>query len=324
MVDRNTLFAQLPRPLASTDLPGIGAAQRGKVRDSYVIDGRRLIVTTDRISAFDRVLGTIPFKGQVLNTVTAFWFERTAGLVPNHMVAVPDPQVMEVLDCTPMPVEMVVRAYLTGSTSTSIWTHYEKGVRTFCGNALPEGMRKHEKLPAPILTPSTKAEHGDHDLSVSRDEILEMGRISEEDFDEIARMSFALFEFGQEHCARNGLILVDTKYEFGRTRDGRIVVIDEVHTPDSSRFWQASTYRERFEAGRDPDGLDKEYVRVWLKGERGFTGDGAIPDIPDDILVEAAARYIAACEQITGEAFVPDVRDPAARIRASLGLGGGR
>lgn len=322
MVDRDLLFAQLSRPLAETSCEGLGAVARGKVRDSYVSSGRRFIVTTDRISAFDRVLGTIPFKGQVLNRVAAFWFERTRAEAPNHMIGCPDPAVMEVLDCAPLPVEMVVRAYLTGSTSTSIWTHYAKGVRSFCGNALPDGMRKHQKLERPILTPSTKAEHGDHDVSVSREEILAMGRIPAADFDEIARMSFALFEAGQRHCAANGLILVDTKYEFGRAPDGRIVVIDEVHTPDSSRFWQAGTYEARLAVGKEPEGLDKEYVRVWLKEQRGFTGDGPIPEIPDEIRVEAARRYIAACEQITGEPFVPDAEEPGARIARNLGLGG--
>jgi phosphoribosylaminoimidazole-succinocarboxamide synthase len=324
MVDRDVLFAQIERPLVETTIPGLGPVSRGKVRDSYVRDGRRFIVTTDRISAFDRVLGTIPFKGQVLNRVAAFWFERTRELVPNHMVGCPDPAVMEVLDCEPLPVEMVVRAYLTGSTSTSIWTHYAKGVRAFCGNVLPDGMTVHQKLERPILTPSTKAEHGDHDISVSREEILAMGRIPAAEFDEVARMSFALFAAGQRHCAANGLILVDTKYEFGRTRDGRIVVIDEVHTPDSSRFWQAATYESRRAAGQEPEGLDKEYVRVWLKKERGFAGDGPIPEIPAEIRVEAARRYIAACEQVTGERFVPDTAEPNARIARNLGAGGAR
>ena len=323
MVDRDALSAQLSRPLTETSFAALGPVSRGKVRDSYVAGGRRFIVTTDRISAFDRVLGTIPFKGQVLNRVAAFWFERTRGIAENHMIGCPDPAVMEVVDCTPLPVEMVVRAYLTGSTSTSIWTHYQKGARVFCGTPLPDGMRKHQKLARPILTPSTKAEHGDHDVSASREEILAMGRIPAAEFDEIARMSFALFEAGQRHCAANGLILVDTKYEFGKTRDGRIVVIDEVHTPDSSRFWQAATYDARFAAGEEPEGLDKEYVRVWLKSERGFTGDGPIPEIPGEIRVEAARRYIAACEQITGEAFVPDAEEPLSRIARNLGLGSG-
>ncbi len=321
MVSKEKLTAGLKRTLYKTEFSGFDNRMQGKVRDSYVRDGRRFIITTDRISAFDRVLGTLPFKGQILNRVAAFWFEQTRERVPNHMVGTPDPQVMEVLDCTPMPVEMVVRAYLTGSTSTSIWTHYKNGVRVFCGNEIPDGMRKHEKLSAPILTPSTKAEEGDHDVSVSREEILAMGKISAEEFDTIAKFSFELFDFGQKHCAERGLILVDTKYEFGKTPDGRIVVIDEVHTPDSSRFWQAATYAERLDAGQDPQGLDKEYVRVWLKKEQGFTGDGDIPPIPDEVRVEAASRYIQACQQITGESFEPNEEDPMQRIAANLGIG---
>jgi phosphoribosylaminoimidazole-succinocarboxamide synthase len=236
------------------------------------------------------------------------------------MVGNPDPQVMEVEDCEPMPVEMVVRAYVTGTTSTSIWTAYKNGSRVFCGNELKDGMRKHQKLEEPILTPSTKAEHGDHDISMSREEILAMGRISAEEFDTMAQMSVKLFTFGQKHCAERGLILVDTKYEFGKNQAGQIVVIDEVHTPDSSRYWQAATYQERFEAGGDPQGLDKEYVRVWLKKERGFSGDGDIPSIPDEIRVEAARRYIEACEQVTGETFEGNDEDPIARISKNLGV----
>jgi phosphoribosylaminoimidazole-succinocarboxamide synthase len=320
MVSREQLQLGLNHTLEKTDLKDLGRLERGKVRDNYVKDGRRFIVTTDRISAFDRVLGTLPYKGQVLNRVAAFWFEKTSDFAPNHMIGTPDPQVMEVTDCTPLPVEMVVRAYVTGSTSTSIWTHYENGARVFCGNKLPDGMKKHQKLKRPILTPSTKAEHGDHDISVSRREILTMGRIPAEEFDSMAEMSMALFAFGEKHCARQGLILVDTKYEFGKTKDGRIVVIDEVHTPDSSRFWQAATYEELFCAGKDPEGLDKEYVRTWLKKERGFTGDGEIPRIPDEVRVEAASRYIRACEQVTGDEFSANDEEPSRRIARNMGL----
>jgi phosphoribosylaminoimidazole-succinocarboxamide synthase len=320
MVTNSELAKTLEVTLESTDFEGLGECMRGKVRDNYVKEGKRYIVTTDRISAFDRVLGTLPYKGQVLNRVAGFWFDRTADLVPNHLVGRPDPQVMEVIDCAPMPVEMVVRAYLTGSTSTSIWTHYENGAREFCGNQLPDGMRKHQRLAKPILTPSTKAEKGDHDVSVSREEILAMDRITPAEFDEMAGMSFALFEFGQKHCAEQGLILVDTKYEFGKTPEGKIVVIDEIHTPDSSRYWQAGTYEEQMAAGKDPQGLDKEYVRTWLKREHGFMGDGEIPFIPDDVRVEASRRYIRACEQVTGEPFVPDDEEPLARIARNLGL----
>ncbi len=320
MIDKSVIREELSRTLYETDFKGLGIVSKGKVRDSYVSDSKRLIVTTDRISAFDRILGTLPFKGQVLNRVAAFWFKKTSNIAPNHLIGTPDPQVMDVLDCEPLPVEMVVRAYLTGSTSTSIWTHYANGGRFFCGNPLPDQMKIHQKLETPILTPSTKADHGDHDISCSREEILAMGKLSAKDFDEIAEMSFALFKFGQEHCAKQGLILVDTKYEFGRTKDGRLVVIDEIHTPDSSRFWQASSYDAAFSAGKTPNGLDKEYVRTWLKNEHGFMGDGDIPYIPDEVRVEAASRYIAACEQVTGESFVPSTEEPKSRIARNLGI----
>jgi phosphoribosylaminoimidazole-succinocarboxamide synthase len=319
-ISNELLSRGLELTLDATDLDALGSKYEGKVRDNYsTADGRRYIIVTDRISAFDRVLGTLPFKGQVLNQLAAWWFRETADVVPNHVLEVPDPNVMVGTECTPLPVEMVMRSYLTGVTSTSIYTHYARGERTFCGHRLPDGLKKHEKLPAPILTPSTKAEKGGHDISASRDEILKMGAISARDFDEAAALAATLFEHGQRVCAARGLILVDTKYEFGKTKEGRIVVIDEIHTPDSSRFWYAESYIERFARGEDPESFDKEYVRRFLAAQ-GFTGDGPIPPIPDDIRMEASRRYIEACDQIRGEPFVPDLEDPLPRIRRRLGL----
>jgi len=320
MLDSATLHAALGRTLDATHLDALGRKYQGKVRDNYTTrDGRRFIVVTDRISAFDRVLGTLPLKGQILNQLAAFWFEKTASVAKNHVLSVPDPQVLVARECTPLPVEMVMRAYLTGVTSTSIWTHYARGEREFCGHRLPDGLRKHEALPAPILTPSTKADKGDHDVSASREEILALGRISAADFDAAAEISRALFAFWQAWCADRGLILVDTKYELGKDARGEIVVIDEIHTPDSSRYWFTSTYRERFERGEDPESFDKEYLRRYLAG-KGFTGDGPIPPIPDEVRVEASRRYLEAYEKITGEAFTPDLEDPATRIPRNLGL----
>jgi phosphoribosylaminoimidazole-succinocarboxamide synthase len=320
MIDTATIRAALGRTLEATHLDALGEKYEGKVRDNYSTpDGRRFIVVTDRISAFDRVLGTLPLKGQILNRMAAFWFERTRDVAPNHVLSVPDPQVLVARECAPLAVEMVMRAYVTGVTSTSIWTHYARGVRNFCGNQLPDGLRKHERLPAPILTPSTKAPKGDHDVSASREEILAMGHVSARDFDAAAEMARALFAYGQRWCAERGLILVDTKYEFGKDKEGRLVVIDEIHTPDSSRYWFADSYAERFAKGEDPESFDKEYVRRYLAG-LGFKGDGPIPPIPDEVRVEASRRYIEACEKITGEAFVPDLSDPAERIPRNLGL----
>ncbi|MBV9946346.1 MAG: phosphoribosylaminoimidazolesuccinocarboxamide synthase [Myxococcales bacterium] len=322
MVDPLTLRSALPNCLDRTDFDALGAKYEGKVRDNYSSrDGKRFIVVTDRISAFDRVLGTIPFKGQVLNRLAAWWFERTRATVPNHMLRMPDPNVLECVECKPILVEMVVRAYATGTTSTSLWTHYERGVREFCGHRLPEGLKKHARLPAPILTPTTKAPKGEHDVSGSREEILATGHVSAQDFDEAAGLAMKLFAVGQATCAERGLILVDTKYEFGRDPSGKLVVIDEVHTPDSSRFWQSKTYEERFRAGKDPEPLDKDFVRRWFI-EKGYRGEGTAPAMPDEVRVGAAERYIAAYEQITGERFVPDVAAPLPRIRKNLRLGG--
>lgn len=321
MVNKDILFGVLSKTLESTSLSELGAKYEGKVRDNYVTgDGRRIIVVTDRISAFDRVLGTLPLKGQVLNSLASFWFEKTKHLVPNHLLSMPDPNVIEAVECTPLPVEMVMRSYMTGVTSTSIWTHYNQhGARVFCGHKLPDGLKKNQRLPEPILTPSTKAEKGGHDVSASREEILAMGQLSARDFDAAAEMVKTLFAFGQRYCAERGLILVDTKYELGKDSKGNIVVIDEVHTPDSSRFWFAQSYEERFSAGMEPESFDKEYVRRYLAGI-GFRGEGTVPVIPDEVRVEAALRYIEAYERIRGEPFVPSLEEPTARIRRNLGL----
>jgi phosphoribosylaminoimidazole-succinocarboxamide synthase len=312
--------AQLSRTLERTSFPELGEKYEGKVRDCYTRGGRRSIVVTDRISAFDVVLGTIPFKGQVLNQIAAHWFEISRHLAPNHVLEVPDPQVMVATECQLLPVEFVMRGYLTGVTSTSIWSHYERGVRVFCGHPLPEGMRKNQRLERPLLTPSTKAEKGAHDQSVSREEILAMGALSAEDFDAAAEMCARLFAFGQETAARRGLILVDTKYEIGRRPDGTLCFIDEIHTPDSSRYWYADDYQARFDRREEPRGLDKEYVRRTL-ADRGYRGDGPPPPLGDDVRAEAARRYIALYELVTGKKFEPATDDPTARIRKNLGLG---
>ena len=280
---------------------------------------RRVLVTTDRISAFDRVLGTLPLKGQILNATATYWFDATKHLVPNHVLDVPDPNVIVGVECEPLPVELVMRSYVTGVTSTSLWTHYERGSRVFAGHALPDGLKKNERLPAAILTPSTKAAKGGHDVTVSRDELLAMGQISARDFDRAAELAATLFEFGQARCRERGLILVDTKYEMGKTKSGEIVVIDEIHTPDSSRYWFAESYATRFAAGLEPESFDKEHVRKWLAAQ-GFVGDGPIPVIPDDVKVEASRRYAEAYATITGRAFVANLDEPIARISRNLGL----
>jgi len=323
MIDHATLRAALGHTLEGVALPGLGVSYHGKVRENYSRpDGTRVLITTDRISAFDRVIGTLPLKGQVLQGLTAFWMTKTRDLVPNAMLACPDPNVMIAVECEALPVEVIVRAYLTGVTSTSVWTAYAAGSRTFCGHPLPDGLKKNDPLPHPIVTPSTKAPKLGHDVSVSAAELVADGVLRADEMDALSAMALRLFAAGQAHCAAQGLMLVDTKYEFGRLpadQGGGLVLIDEVHTPDSSRFWLAESYARRHAAGEEPDSFDKEFVRRWLVGQ-GFSGEGPIPVLPDTLRIEAAARYIAAYEHITGQPFVADLRAPAPRIAAALGL----
>jgi phosphoribosylaminoimidazole-succinocarboxamide synthase len=265
------------------------------------------------------VVGTIPVKGQLLNQMAAFWFEQTRAIAKNHLISVPDPSVSIVKECKTLPVEFVMRGYLTGTTSTSIWTAYARGERRYCGHDLPDGLRRHEKLPAPLLTPTTKALHGEHDELTSRAELLARGTLSEGLFDAAQALVQRLFAEGTRHAAKQGLILVDTKYELGLDDAGELVVIDEIHTPDSSRYWRTETYERALSEGGSPAAIDKEYVRLWL-AEQGYRGEGPPPELPVEVRVEAATRYIDAFEQVTGRAFVPDLEEPLVRIRRNLGL----
>jgi phosphoribosylaminoimidazole-succinocarboxamide synthase len=317
-IDPDLLRAQCAKTLDRTDFV-LGTKYEGKVRDCYIQNGRRMIVVTDRISAFDRVLGTIPFKGQVLNQIAAFWFDQTRGVAPNHLVAVPDPNVTIGRECALVPIEFVVRGHLTGVTSTSIWTAYSKGERVYCGHRLPEGLRKHERLPRPLLTPTTKAEQGAHDELTSRDEILARGVVTEDLYDRAEALVLRLFAAGQQWAEKQGLILVDTKYELGLDSDDRLVVIDEIHTPDSSRYWYLDSYEQAMRDGADPKAMDKEYVRRWL-AERGYKGEGTPPPLPDDVRCEAARRYVETYERITGLAFEANTEPPLERIRRNLQL----
>jgi phosphoribosylaminoimidazole-succinocarboxamide synthase len=318
-IDRRDLQALCNQTLRETDFRGLGERVVGKVRDSYLGPGRRTLVVTDRVSCFDRVVGTIPVKGQLLNQMAAFWFEQTRAIAKNHLISVPDPSVSIVKECKTLPVEFVMRGYLTGTTSTSIWTAYARGERRYCGHDLPEGLRRHEKLPAPLLTPTTKALHGEHDELTSRAELLARGTLSEGLFDAAHALVQRLFAEGTRHAAKQGLILVDTKYELGLDDAGELVVIDEIHTPDSSRYWRIESYERALSEGGSPAAIDKEYVRLWL-AEQGYRGEGPPPELPVEVRVEAATRYIDAFEQVTGRAFVPDLEEPVARIRRNLGL----
>lgn len=315
MIPNKILKAQLKHTLNKTNF-NFGKKYEGKVRDNYILNGKRIIITTDRISAFDRVLCTIPFKGQVLNQISDFWFEKTKNIVKNHVIDVPDPNVMVVKECKPYPVEMVVRGYITGVTTTSAWYNYEKGVRNFCGNILPDGLKKNQKFEKPIITPSTKAVHGLHDESISGEEIVKRRLVDEKIYREMEKATLALYNFGSNFVAKQNLILVDTKYEFGEL-DGKLVLIDEIHTPDSSRFWVKDTYEELFSKAQEPQKLDKEYVRQWL-ANKGFIGEGPIPEIPDEVKIEASKRYITAYEMITGKEFKAINEDVLKRVKENL------
>jgi phosphoribosylaminoimidazole-succinocarboxamide synthase len=318
-IDINLLRELCSKTLETTSFPELGERMQGKVRDSYVKDGHRTIIVTDRVSAFDIVVGTIPLKGQVLNQAAAFWFDKIGDIAPHHLIEVPDPTASIVRECELLPVEFVVRGYLAGSSSTSIWTAYERGERRYCGHDLADGMSRHEPLPEPLLTPTTKAEQGAHDELTSREELISSGAISERRYDEAAAIAGRLFRMGQEFAASRGLILVDTKYEMGLDEAGNVVVIDEIHTPDSSRYWLRSGYEQAMSRGESPPALDKEYLRLWL-GEQGYKGSGPPPVLPDEVRCEVARRYIEAFEQVTGRAFEPDLQEPHERLRRNLGV----
>ncbi len=306
----------LPPPLATTDLE-VGPRYEGKVRDTYDLeDGRIALVTTDRISAFDHVLRqAIPLKGQVLNQVAAFFFEQTADVAENHVLEVPDPNVTIGVACDPLPIEFVVRGYLAGHA----WRVYRDGGREICGETLPDGLREAQALPMPTLTPATKAAEG-HDEDISRAGILERGILDAETLQQAADIALALFSKGTAIAAERGLILVDTKYEFGRAPDGRLLVIDEVHTPDSSRYYYADGYQRRLELGEPQRQLSKEFVREWLmiNGFQGLEGQ-TLPDMTPEFVEDVSARYIELYETITGKPFVPDLdADPEARVKRAI------
>ena len=303
----NTCFSGFPEE----ELPSGVDYSQGKVRDIFDLDDELIISTSDRISAFDRILGCVPFKGEILNRLSVFWFGKTEDIVANHLEATLSPRSVLVRKCRVVPVEVVVRGYLTGSA----WRDYQEGKR-ISGIALPPGMRFNERFPEPLLTPSTKENDGGHDLPLSREEILSAEIVEEELWTKIESAALGLYERGREIAAEHGLILVDTKYEFG-TVDGELLLIDEVHTPDSSRFWFADTYEELFEAGEKQRKLDKEYLRQWLM-EQGFKGDGHPPVIPDEVYQEVSQRYQQAFEVITGTDFHPQGTDPEAERQKIL------
>ena len=304
---REIIQSQINNCLIETNLPG--KKIQGKVRDIYPEEDTITFISTDRLSAFDRVLCAIPFKGQILNLTSKWWFDRTEDIIPNHFIAAPDPAITVGTKCDVFLVEFVVRGYMTGSTSTSLWTHYQNGSRNYCGNVLPEGIRKSQKLEANILTPTTKSEH---DEPVSLEQIVSMGLMNEEDLAVCSKAALDLFAYGQEVARQHGLILVDTKYEFGKDKDGVIRLIDEIHTPDSSRYWLADSYQERFAKGENPENIDKEFIRLWFRDHCDPYKDEVLPQAPDDLIVELSSRYMQLYEMITGEEFpISDLETPA-------------
>ena len=299
----------------SSDLPGHVS---GKVREAWKLpDQRRLLVTTDRLSAFDRVIGSVPNKGQVLNQLAAWWFEQTSDVVANHVIAVPDPNALIAIDATPLPVEVVVRGRLTGSTSTSVLPRYQAGERVLYGYELPDGLRAHGPLPKPLITPTTKAEKGGHDQPITVAEVASTGLVEAGLWEEIQEAALAVFKRGTEVAADAGFILADTKYEFGLAPDGTLILIDEMHTPDSSRFWAVDSLDERLAEGKMPESFDKEPVRLALSAT-GYRGEGPIPDLDQSVWDAASARYVALYERLTGTTFEPGEQPAAERIAKNL------
>jgi phosphoribosylaminoimidazole-succinocarboxamide synthase len=291
--------------LVDARIAGVPNFSRGKVRDCYDLDdGRRILVTTDRQSAFDQVLAAVPFKGQVLTATARFWFEATGDIIANHALEYPDANIIVARRLSMLPVEVVVRDYLTGTTSTSIWPMYAAGQRRMYGISFADGLRRNEKLPATIITPTTKAGIGSHDAPIAAADIVASGLLTRDVWQRVQDAALALFDRGRTVAARNGLILVDTKYEFGVDQTGAVIVADEIHTPDSSRYWLADSYAERFAAGEDPETLDKDFLRRWII-TRCDPYREPVPSIPAETLVEFAERYVMLFERVTGLVFAP-------------------
>jgi phosphoribosylaminoimidazole-succinocarboxamide synthase len=308
MISKEFIEKNLANCLDDTSFLKLPNRKKGKVRDIYDLGDKLLLITTDRQSAFDRILASIPFKGQALNQVSSFWFDNTRDIVANAVLDTPDPNVTVAKKCSVFPVEFVVRGYLTGSTDTAAWTQYSKGIRTICGNVLPNGMTKNQKFDKPILTPTTKSDL--HDESISAEEIISRGLIEEPVWKKLEKAVFGLFKRGTDIAAQNGLILVDTKYELGIDDKGEILLIDEIHTPDSSRYWLKETYKDRTTGKQEPENIDKEFLRLWFKDHCDPYKDAVLPEAPKELVIELSHRYIKLYEMITGLDFEVDASQP--------------
>lgn len=319
MIDRKTIVKNIPHSITSVNVRGLGKRQSGKVRDWFVKDSLRVLVATDRISAFDKVLGAIPFRGAVLTKLSEFWFENTRDIVPNHMIGVIDPNVMLVSECQALPVEVIVRGYITGVTDTSLWKNYAEGKRVIYGIKFPDGLVKNQKLAKPVITPTTRGTGpGGHDEQITAKEIIRQKLVPPKIWRQIEKVAVKLFGRGTKIAQKGGFILADTKYEFGLDSRGKLTLIDEIHTPDSSRFWKKITYWERFKAGEEVENYDKEIMRMWFK-QQGYSGHGKAPKMPDDLMVKISQRYQKVYEIITGQKFTLDLSlPPKDRVVESL------
>jgi len=315
VISEEQIKRQIKNTLKETNF-NLGKKYKGKVRDVYVSGDKVFLITTDRQSAFDRYLANIPFKGQVLTQTSAFWFEETKHIIQNHVIDVPDPNVIVCKKLKVFPVEFVIRGYITGVTNTSAWKAYENGKRIFCGNVLPEGLEKNQKFEEPIITPTTKSDI--HDEQITAEEIIRQKLMTQEQWDFVSEKTIVLFQRGQETALKNGLILVDTKYEFGYDNRGNIFLVDEIHTPDSSRFWIKETYNERFAKGEEPDNIDKEFLRLWFIENCDPYKDEVLPEAPQDLVIELSRRYIKLFEMITGKRFETETGDVSCRIERNL------
>lgn len=319
MIDKKNIIKQIPHAISSVNVRALGKKQSGKVRDWYVTDRLRVLIATDRISAFDKVLGLIPFRGAVLTKLSEFWFDKTRDIVQNHMIGVIDPNVMIVTQCQALPIEVVVRGYITGVTSTSLWKLYSEGARTIYGLKFQEGLVKNQKLKSPVITPTTRETGpGGHDEPISAKEIIKQKIISPKIWAQIEKVALELFERGTRICDKAGIMLVDTKYEFGLDHNGKLILIDEIHTPDSSRLWLKNTYKDRFKKGQEIESYDKEIMRIWFV-KQGYAGKGKAPKMPNELIAKIAQRYIEVTEKITGEKFAVDLSvSPQQRIFENL------
>lgn len=316
-IEKNMRDSESDVTFSGVDLSFLGPKTAGKVRDIYEYNNALILITTDRLSAFDHILGLVPYKGQVLNQLSAFWFRELKDIIGSHLLATPDPNVTVGVKCKPLPVEIVVRGYISGVTETSLWRRYSQGERTIYGYEFPDGLKKNEVLASPLITPTTKARDGGHDEPITNAQVVENGLVDPGTWGQVCEAACAIFQRGQEIAAKAGLILVDTKYEFGLTPQGELVLIDEVHTPDSSRFWVADTYAKQLAAGEEPENFDKEFIRLHYAAN-GYRGEGDPMPLPQDLARQASTRYILTYEMLTGKAFVPGEQPAAERIAHNL------